>query len=565
MAPAQPGEQPVAKGSAWAPFHSRSFTAMWSGQFVSNVGGWMQTVAAQWLMISLTTSATYVALVQTAASLPVVLFSVLAGALGDLVDRRRFLLVTQVMMLLAAAALGALALEGLVTPLVLLALIFAVGTGQALTSPTWQTLQPELVPPADRRQAISLGAVNQNLARAVGPALGGIILAATSAGTVFLVNALTFLAVIAVLLWWHSTRSVQALPREHVGEAVRAGGRYVMASPVLRVILLRAALLIFFASAIWALLPLVARSQLHLGSGGYGLLLGSVGIGAIGGAVLLPRLNARLTPGVLLSIGSLGLAGVALILGYVHITVVVALCLIFGGAAWILALSTLNSLFQLSLPQWVKARGMAYYLIVFQGGNAVGSAVLGITAEHLGLSPTFLIAGIALALGPLAGLRYRFQSIPPQDFVPAGDWPQPQLAADTSPIGPVLVSVEYHAVEGHAEEMVAALEAARFSRRRTGATSWRVWQDAADPNRVVEQFVVASWDEHLRQHERVTVHDQDRLDRVEALTDPKHATKVTHWLTPQVEHVPDVRGPRQAPASEDGSVGKAAGASETSP
>jgi MFS family permease len=555
MAPAQPGEQPATKGSAWAPFHSCSFTAMWSAQFVSNVGGWMQTVAAQWLMISLTTSATYVALVQTAASLPVVLFSVLAGALGDLVDRRRFLLVTQVMMLLAATALGALALEGLVTPLVLLALIFAVGTGQALTSPTWQTLQPELVPPADRRQAISLGAVNQNLARAVGPALGGIILAATSAGTVFLVNALTFLAVIAVLLWWHSTRSVQALPREHVGEAVRAGGRYVMASPVLRVILLRAALLIFFASAIWALLPLVARSQLHLGSGGYGLLLGSVGIGAIGGAVLLPRLNARLTPGVLLSIGSLGLAGVAFILGYVHITAVVALCLIFGGAAWILALSTLNSLFQLSLPQWVKARGMAYYLIVFQGGNAVGSAVLGITAERVGLSPTFLIAGIALAVGPLAGLRYRFQSIPPQDLVPAGDWPQPELAADTSPIGPVPVSVEYHAVEGHAEEMVAALEAARFSRRRTGATSWRVWQDAADPSRVVEQFVVASWDEHLRQHERVTVHDQDRLDKVQALTDSKHATKVTHWLTPQVDRVPDVVGTQQAPATEGGSLG----------
>jgi hypothetical protein len=186
---------------------------------------------------------------------------------------------------------------------------------------------------------------------------------------------------------------------------------------------------------------------------------------------------------------------------------------------------------------------------------SVGGAVLGITAEHLGLSPTFLIARIALALGPLAGLRYRFQSIPSQDLVPAGDWPQPELTADTSPIGPVLVSVEYHAVEGHAEEMVAALEAARFSRRRTGATSWRVWQDAADPSRVVEQFVVASLEEHLRQHERVTVHDQDRFDKVQALTDPKHATKVTHWLTPQVEHVPDVVGTQRAPATEGGSMG----------
>jgi len=218
---------------------------MWGAQFVSNIGSWMQTVAAQWLMLTLTSSATYVALVQTAAGLPVVLFAVLAGTIGDLVDRRRFLLVTQAVMLVAAAALGVLAIAGLVTPWVLLALIFAVGTGQALTSPTWQTLQPELVSPAERPQAISLGAVNQNLARAVGPAIGGLILAATNAGTVFLANAVTFIAVIAVIAAWHSTRAPDALPREHVGEAVRAGGRYVAASPVLRAILIRAGLFIF--------------------------------------------------------------------------------------------------------------------------------------------------------------------------------------------------------------------------------------------------------------------------------------------------------------------------------
>ena len=204
-------------------------------------------------------------------------------------------------MLVAAAALGFLALAGLVTPWVLLALIFAVGTGQALTSPTWQVLQPELVPADERQQAISLGAVNQNLARAVGPAIGGILLAATSAGTVFLINAATFVAVIAVIAWWKNTTFCAAIPREHVGEAIRAGGRYVAESPALRVILLRAALFIFFASSIWALLPLIAESQLHLGSGGYGLLLGCVGIGAVAGAALLPRLRAKLTAGSLLT------------------------------------------------------------------------------------------------------------------------------------------------------------------------------------------------------------------------------------------------------------------------
>jgi MFS family permease len=176
--------RPAAPVSAWAPFRQRWFAAMWSAQFVSNIGSWMQTVGAQWLMLTLTGSATYVALVQTASSLPVVVFAVLAGAAGDLVDRRHLLLVSQALMLLAAAALGGLALAGLVTPWVLLALVFAVGTGSALTAPTWQVLQPELVPPDERQQAISFGSVNQNLARAVGPAIGGIVLAATSSGTV---------------------------------------------------------------------------------------------------------------------------------------------------------------------------------------------------------------------------------------------------------------------------------------------------------------------------------------------------------------------------------------------
>ena len=314
---------------------------MWSAQFVSNIGSWMQTVAAQWLMLTLTGSAAYVALVQTAAGLPVVLFAIVAGTVGDLVDRRRFLLATQTFMLVAATALGALAIAGLVTPWVLLALVFAVGTGQALTSPTWQTLQPELVSPAERVQAISLGSVNQNLARAIGPAIGGALLAATSSGTVFLVNAASFAAVLAVLMAWHSTRAPDALPREHVGEAIRAGGRYITASPVLRVILARAGLFIVFASAIWALLPLTAQSALHLGAGGYGLLLGSVGIGAVAGAALLPRLRARLSPDALLAAGSIGLAAVTLLLAYAHVTAVAAVALVVGGACWILgALST---------------------------------------------------------------------------------------------------------------------------------------------------------------------------------------------------------------------------------
>ena len=535
------------RASAWAPFRHRLFAAMWGAQFVSNVGSWMQTVAAQWLMLTLTGSAVYVTLVQTAASLPIMLFAVLAGTIGDLVDRRRFLLVTQGVMLLAAAALGVLAVAGLVTPWVLLALIFAVGTGQALTSPTWQTLQPELVTPAERPQAISLGAVNQNLARAVGPAIGGLLLAATSAGTVFLANAATFLAVIAVIWWWRSTRPANALPREHVGEAIRAGGRYVAASPVLRAILVRAGLFTFFASSVWALLPLTAHSQLHLSSGGYGLLLGCVGVGALAGAAALPWLRARLTPGAQLTAGSAGLAAVALIQALAHITALVAVGLAVGGMAWILALSTLNSLYQLSLPQWVKARGLSFYLVVFQGGSAIGSVAFGVAAQHIGLSPALVAAAAGLALGPLAGLHYRFQAIPPDQLLPAGDWPVPNLAADGPPGGPIMVSVGYQALPEREDELLAALQDSRFSRRRTGASSWRAWQDSGHPGRVLEQFVVASWEQHLLQHARVTKRDQQRYDAIRSMTDPAHPTTVTHWVTPQLRRAG--RGPSDSPGT----------------
>jgi len=507
---------------------------MWSAQFVSNIGNWMETVGAQWLMLSFTTSALYISLVQTAASLPIVLFAILAGTIGDLVDRRRFLIAAQSMMLLAAAALGVLAIAGALAPWSLLALLFVVGTGQALTAPTWQTLQPELVAEGERTQAISLGSVNQNLARAVGPAIGGALLAATSAGVLFLCNAASFAAVIVVIAMWHSTRPPARLPREHVGAAIRAGGRYVMASPSLIAILVRAAIFVFFASSLWALLPLVAHSRLHLGSGGYGLLLGCVGAGAVAGAFVLPRLRVRFGPGALLSLASVVLAGVALCLAYVPVPILVGVVLVVAGSAWILALSTLNSVYQLSLPRWVKARGMAFYLMVYQGGNAVGSAVLGVIANQVGVATTLAIAAAGLVLGILAALRFRFVTVAPEDLRPAGDWPAPHLFDDLDPDGPVLVTVAYQARSGCVPDLVRALRRLRYGRRRTGATSWRVWQDGSDPNRVLEEFVVASWDEHQRQHERLTTRDERRISALRDYTVSGAEPAVTHWITPQI-------------------------------
>jgi MFS family permease len=519
------------RSSPWAPFRSGDFAQMASAQFISNVGGWMQTVGAQELMLTLTTSATLVALIQTAAGLPVVLLAVPAGAIGDLVDRRRLLIASQSFMLLAASVLAGLALAGLVTPWVLLALIFAVGAGQTLTSPTWQTLQPELVPPEDRTQAIALGAVNMNLSRAIGPAIGGALYAASSAAALFFVNALSFVPVIgAVARWRGGSRTAGAAPPEHVVSAVRAGARYVAASPALRVILLRAGLFMFFASSIWALLPLVARRHLHLGSGGYGLLLGGVGVGAVAGAAALPRLRGRTTAGALMTGGTLLFAFTTLVLAYVRVSALVALALVIGGVAWILVLSTLNSQYQSTLPDWAKARGMSYYLVIFQGGGALGSATFGVIAQDAGLTQALLGGAAGLALVALAGAWLPFKAIAPGELLPAGDWPDPQLVNATERHGPVLVTIEYWPRPGLEGDLVQSLYAGRHARLRTGATDWCVWRDAADPGHVLEQFVVGSWDEHLRQHERVSLRDQQRLQEIRAMTDQSRPTTVTHWL-----------------------------------
>jgi MFS family permease len=536
---------PTPGASPSAPFRSPDFARMASAQFVSNVGSWMQTVGAQELMLTLTTSATFVALIQTAAGLPVVLLAVPAGAIGDLVDRRRLLIASQSFMLLAALALAVLALAGLVTPWVLLGLIFAVGAGQTLTSPTWQTLQPELVAPEDRTQAIALGAVNMNLSRAVGPALGGALYAASSAAALFFVNAVSFVPVIgAVARWRGRARPASAAAPEHVVEAMRAGARYVAASPALRVILLRAGLFMCFASSTWALLPLVAQTRLHLGSGGYGLLLGGVGIGAVAGAAGLPRLRARLTTGTLLTSGTLVFASVTLALAYVRVSALAALALVIGGVAWILVLSTLNSQYQSTLPGWAKARGMSYYLVIFQGGGALGSAAFGVVAQNAGLTGALLAATVGLALVALAGVWLPFRAISPHDLLPAGDWPDPQLVGATAPDGPVQVTLEYRPRLGLERDLVEALYAGRHARRRTGAVSWRMWRDAADPGHVLEQFVVGSWDEHLRQHERVSRRDQQRLEKIKAMTDPSRPTTVTHWLADR----PDRNSPPTQPS-----------------
>ncbi|MDA0181537.1 MFS transporter [Solirubrobacter phytolaccae] len=517
----------------FAPLRGRAFRTLWLAQFASNIGGWMQTVGAQWLMLSLSGSAAYLAFVQSAASLPVLLFAIPAGVAGDLFDRRRLLLVCEAAMALASLALAGLAVAGLVTPWILLALLFAIGAGQAWSAPTWQSLQPELVPAEQRPQAIALGSVNQNLARAIGPAIGGVLIAVSAPSTTFFVNAASFLVVIvAVARWRERTRDLAAttLPREHALAATRSSGRYVAHSPLLKAILLRAGVFVFFASAVWALLPSVATRELGLGSGGYGLLLGCVGIGAVAGAVALPAVRAALRPERVLALGTVLVAGAAAVLAAVPVVAVACVALVVAGTGWILSLATLNSTFQASLPGWVKARGLAFYLVVFQGGNAIGSAVIGLLAARFGVTGTLGAAAALLALSPLIARLAPIPDITPDELRPAGDVPASHaLATDVG--GPVMVTLEWRARPGEAGALAATIAAGEPARRRTGATAWSSWADAEDPDRIVEQFVVTSALEHQRQHERMTVRDRARIADAAALAVGPPVT--THWTHAQ--------------------------------
>ncbi|MDO9353425.1 MAG: MFS transporter [Solirubrobacteraceae bacterium] len=520
-------EQSAQERSGWAPMRFSGFRALWLAQFTSNVGSWMQTVAAQWLMVSLTSSTVLLSAIPAAASLPVLLLAVPAGVLGDIVDRRRLIFGAQLAMLLAAVALGVFAAAGWLTPWLLLALLFAIGCGGALSAPTWQTLQPELVPPENRSQAIALGSVNQNLARAVGPAIGGALLAATSASIVFAANAASFLAVLAaVALITVPPRIAASQPREHAVAAARAGGRFVLNAPDLLALLMRSVAFVFFAGAIWALLPLVARGQLGLGSAGYGGLLACVGVGAIGAATYGPVIKRRFAGRVIYAASCLVIGVAAVVLGTTTEVAVAVVALVAAGAAWIMGIGLLGAAYQGSMPGWVKARGISYYLIAFQGSNAIGALVVGSIAQASSVKTAFAVIGGALAIAAVVTWRL---PLPTGDHaaMPAEPLPLPDI--DTDPReGPVVVTVRYRLAAGNADAFLAETRALRRSRRRTGASSWRLTRSAEEPELFTEEFVVGSWEEHERQHARLEATDAALLGRLDALLAPGEVRTARH-------------------------------------
>ena len=516
----------------------------------SNIGNWMETVGAQWLLVSQPNNSILVALVQTADTLPVVLLALPAGVLADVFDRRLLLLATQLFLAVVSVTLAALAATGQLTPGVLLALTFLGGAGSGLTAPAWQAMIPDLVSRTQIRAASVLGSVSVNVGRAVGPALAGLLIAGIGVAPVFALNAASFVFFAGVLLWAHLRRSDAASRRERFLPALRAGGGYLRWSPFVRRLLVRAALFLLPATAVWALLPLVATETLHLDAAGYGVLLAALGLGAIGGVFVLGRLRARFSEDGLLALASLVYAATMAVLVLVPLLPVAFVVLFVAGMAWLIVLSTVNATLQTFLPGWVRARGLAFYLIVLFGSQALGAAIWGVVAGQVGLTATFVGAAVVMAGTTFAGRRWQLPDVSGLDRTPAVYWPEASLAFEPDlDAGPVLVTTAYTVPGASSTAFVTAMSDLERSRRRTGASAWQLYRDGADPQQFLEVFEVPSWDTHLRQHGgRLTGADAAIEARVDGLA--AGPSSVHHYFP--ADDVP-VEGTGGGDSSQEGS------------
>lgn len=525
-----------APGGSFAPLRQPVFAVLWAATVLGNTGTFMRDVASSWMVTELSASPTAVALIQTAATLPVFLLAIPAGVLSDILDRRRFLIFVQLVLAAVSASLLALTASGQLSVAALIGLTFVGGVGAALMSPTWQAIVPELVPRSDLKAAVALNSLGFNIARAIGPAVGGVLLAAFGAAVTYGADVLSYAFVIAALLWWRRpTDTGDELSEQFLG-AFRAGLRYVRASAELHVVLLRAALFFLFASSLWALLPLVARQVLGGSAGFYGVLLGAVGAGAIGGALLLPSLRERLGNDGAVLCASLIAAAVMGLLALAPPKPLAIVLLLALGVGWIIAMTTLNGVAQGVLPNWVRGRGLAVYLTVFNGAMAAGSLSWGLVAQQIGVPATLLVSAAGLIVVALLLHRLRLPG-GDADLQAAHHWPEPQLAVPVErDRGPVMVQIEYRIRAGDRAAFLRALSTLSLGRRRDGAYLWGVHEDAAEPERVIEWFLVESWAEHLRQHRRVSHADADlqrEATRFHAGTEPP---VVRHFIALDPRH-----------------------------
>jgi MFS family permease len=500
---------PTPDRSGFAPFRQTTFAVLWVATVLGNTGSFMRDVASAWLVTDLSSAPAAVAMIQAASTIPVFLLAIPAGVLSDILDRRKLLITMQLVLASVSATLMVLSYTGALTVGLLVALTFVGGVGAALGSPTWQSIVPELVPRQDLKNAVALNSLGFNIARSIGPAAGGLLLAALGAAVAYSADVASDLIVISALVWWPRAPSADDELSERFFGAFRAGLRFVRSSRELHVVLLCAAIFFAFSSALWALLPIIARQLLGGNAGFYGILLGAVGAGAILGALILPQLRRRFDADGLL-LGAAIIAAITMAVLALAPPRWLAVVILLGlGGAWIVALTTLNGEAQAILPNWVRGRGLAVYLMIVNGAMAGGSLGWGTVAGALSVPATLLVSACGLFV--VAFILHRIKLPAGEaDLKPSNYWPEP-LTAD--PVehdrGPVLVLIEYRIAKDDRLKFFECLKRLSQARRRDGAYGWGITEDAADSERIVEWFMVESWAEHLRQHHRLSNADAD--------------------------------------------------------
>jgi len=504
--------------AALSPLQFPVFRSIWFASTLSNLGGLIQSVGASWMMTSIASSADMVALVQASVTLPIMLLSLVAGAMADSLDRRKVMLGAQFFMLVVSVLLSICAWSGLITPWLLLAFTFLIGCGAAFNAPAWQASVGDMVPRSHLAGAVALNSMGFNIARSVGPAIGGAIVAAAGAAAAFAVNAASYIALIVVLARWRTPKPAQLLPRESLGIAITAGLRYVTMSPAIRTVLIRAAIFGFGAIAAMAMMPLIAK---HLVAGGpltYGLLLGSFGVGAVGGAMASARLRQRLSTENIVRLASVAFAVAIASAGLSPYLWVTIPALFICGASWVIALSTFNVAVQLSAPRWVVARALSLYQMFAFGGMAAGSWTWGVLADHHGVNYALLFAAPVLLLCAITGRWQKLAQAEELDLTPLRTWQAPQTAVPVEArTGPVVITIEYNIAEADVIEFLAAMHERGRIRRRDGARNWMLLRDLSDPQVWIERYNTPTWADYIRHNNRLTHEDAIIPERVRAL------------------------------------------------
>lgn len=522
--------------SAWSPFGHKAFALLWAATLISNIGTWMHDVGAGWLMTTLNPSPDVVTLVQAATTLPIFLFALFAGTLADRVNKRSLLVIANAILFVVISIFAVLVALDRMTPSLLIAFTFTIGTAAAFMAPAWQSVVPELVPREKLKSAIALNSMGLNISRAIGPALAGFLITTVGLTAPFALNALTHVLIIgALMLWKRPEASPRVLPPEPIGPAMITGVRHAAHNEPLKATMLRAVGFFVFASAYWSLLPLVARGVPGGGAELYGMLLASIGAGAVGGALLLPQLRERLDTNKIAAAGAAITAAAMAMLSTVAIPAAAVAAAFFGGIGWISVLTSLSVSAQTALPNWVRARGLAIFMMVFFGSMAAGSVLWGQVAAALSVDAALLVAAAGALLAIPLTWRARLGQGEDLDLSPSSYWPAPAIDKridDAADRGPVMITIEYEINPRDEAPFLSAIHKHSGERYRDGAFQWGVYQDAEKQELWFEWFLVPSWTEHLRQHERTTVHDKDIQEGLTAFHTGSESPRVRHWLAP---------------------------------